>query len=43
MHGSIVSWEFENLYYQNIDDIHLTMKVVDNICNTGTIVLNIKY
>ena len=41
MHGSIVSWEFENLYYQNIGDIHLAMRVVDNICNTGTIVLNV--
>lgn len=40
MYGAVMHREFESLYYQNIDDIHLTMKVVDNICNTGTIVLN---
>ena len=42
MHGAIMHREFENLYYQNIGDIHLAMRFVDNICNTGTIVLNVR-
>lgn len=42
MHGSLMRREFENLYYQNVGDLHLAMGFVDNICGTGTIILNIR-
>lgn len=42
MNGSAFGREFENLYYQNVGDLHLNMAFIDNMCGTGTINLNVK-
>lgn len=42
MHGAVLSREFENLYFQNVGDIHLRIGFIDHLCHTGTIIINVR-